>query len=257
MNSLQKSLVVMSGYDNGWEVASEGTDFVTLTSARHAAIATVRQNSVGPGGTVQLPPSRLAEEMSRIIASSPTRDQTYEAPSERALGELLTTAARVARTLPDLPRQTYERAVAEELSTLSKTTASTEVERMVPQRVGQSVYRESLMDYRGGACAVTGIAIPELLRASHALAWSECPTDADRLNVFNGFLLVAHLDALFDHHLMTFTASGEAVFASSISQDVQLRLGITGDLKLRWVSHAHAPYLRQHRDHFHARQALR
>ena len=108
------------------------------------------------------------------------------------------------------------------------------------------------MDYWGGACAVTGIAIPELLRASHSKAWSECTTDADRLNVFNGFLLVAHLDALFDRHLMTFSATGEAIFAPLISSDVKLHLGITDALKLRWISPGHQPFLSEHRRRFQA-----
>lgn len=68
------------------------------------------------------------------------------------------------------------------------------------------------MDYWGGACAVTGIALPELLRASHAKPWAKCDTDQERLNVFNGFLRCAHLDALFDRGLMTFEEDGKTVF---------------------------------------------
>lgn len=97
---------------------------------------------------------------------------------------------------------------------VSETIASTEVERLVRQRVGQNIFRESLMDYWGGACAVTGIALPALLRASHAKPWAECNSDAERLNVFNGFLLAAHLDALFDRHLISFDDSGKILFST-------------------------------------------
>lgn len=252
MNSLEKSRVTMAGYDNGWEVASERVDSVVLTSAHHRATAIVRQGPSGAGWTVQLPPGRLSEELSRIPDGFKAVGSDFCANSERELGHLLAHAARLARTLPDLPRQAYEQAVADELAGLSTTAASTEVERLVRQRVGQSVYRESLMDYWGGACAVTGIAIPELLRASHAKAWSECTTDADRLNVFNGFLLVAHLDALFDRHLMTFTGTGEAIFAPSISPEVKLRLGITDEMRLRWISPGHESFLTGHRGRFQA-----
>lgn len=255
MNYFQKSLVTMAGYDNGWEVASEGEDSVILTSANHRTTARVLQES--SGWTVQLPTGRLTEELARIEDGFMATGLAFQAPSERALGNLLAHAARLARTLPDLPRQNYEQAVAEELFYLSKSTASTEVERLVRQRVGQNVYRESLLDYWGGACAVTGIAVPELLRASHARAWSECSTDADRLNVFNGFLLVAHLDALFDRHLMTFSATGEATFAPPISTEVKLRLGITDSLKLRWLSPGHEPFLTEHRGRFQALHFMR
>lgn len=255
MNYFQKSLVTMAGYDNGWEVASEGEDSVILTSANHRTTARVLQES--SGWTVQLPTGRLTEELARIEDGFMATGLAFQAPSERALGNLLAHAARLARTLPDLPRQNYEQAVAEELFYLSQSTASTEVERLVRQRVGQNVYRESLLDYWGGACAVTGIAVPELLRASHARAWSECSTDADRLNVFNGFLLVAHLDALFDRHLMTFSATGEATFAPPISTEVKLRLGITDSLKLRWLSPGHEPFLTEHRGRFQALHFMR
>jgi hypothetical protein len=50
MNSFQKSLVTMAGYDNGWDVAFEGEDSVTLTSANHRTTAVVRQDTSGWGG---------------------------------------------------------------------------------------------------------------------------------------------------------------------------------------------------------------
>ena len=126
---------------------------------------------------------------------------------------------------------------------------------MVRQRVGQDIYRESLMDYWGGACAVTGIVIPELLRASHAKPWSECASDAERLNVFNGFLLVAHLDALFDRHLMTFTETGEAIFANQVDTTIRSKLGLASPMCLRWLRQEHLVFLRYHRSEFEHRKA--
>ena len=40
----------MAGYDNGWDVAFEGEDSVTLTSANHRTTAVVRQDTSGWGG---------------------------------------------------------------------------------------------------------------------------------------------------------------------------------------------------------------
>ena len=121
---------------------------------------------------------------------------------------------------------------------------------MVRQRVGQDIFRQSLMDYWGGACAVTSIKVPELLRASHTKGWAECDNDADRLNVFNGFLLCAHLDALFDRHLMTFDESGHAIFSSRLSSKDQATLGITPPIKLRWMTPEHEAFLIVHRKQF-------
>ena len=43
---------------------------------------------------------------------------------------------------------------------------STEVQRLVRQRVGQDRYRQAMLDYWGGACAVTGLTLAPALRAS-------------------------------------------------------------------------------------------
>src|SRR3546814_13485331 len=91
---------------------------------------------------------------------------------------------------------------------------TTEGERLVVQGVGQDVFRDALMDYWGGRCAVTGLAIPELLRASHIKPWADCATDAERLDVFNGLLLAPNLDAAFDRGFVT-VADDCAVLAST------------------------------------------
>ena len=81
------------------------------------------------------------------------------------------------------------------------------------QRVGQQAYRQAMLDYWGGACAVTGLAWPQALRASHAKPWAECASCAERLDVFNGLLLSANLDVLFDSFLVSFPAFIGSVFA--------------------------------------------
>jgi hypothetical protein len=43
--------------------------------------------------------------------------------------------------------------------------------------------------------------LPELLRASHAKPWSDCASDSERLDVFNGFLLSAQLPGQVDRCL--------------------------------------------------------
>ncbi|MFN2857939.1 HNH endonuclease, partial [Escherichia coli] len=88
-----------------------------------------------------------------------------------------------------------------------------EVERLVRQRVGQDRYRDALLAYWGGACAVTGVTVTETLRASHAKPWAECTDDTERLDAFNGFLLVANLDALFDRFLISFDGTGRLLIS--------------------------------------------
>ncbi len=93
----------------------------------------------------------------------------------------------------------------------------TEVERQAVQRVGQDLFRAALEDFWGAMCPMTGIADRALLRASHIRAWAACESDADRLDVFNGFLLASHLDAAFDQHLISFAEDGAILFSPRLS----------------------------------------
>src|ERR1700729_766822 len=80
--------------------------------------------------------------------------------------------------------------------------------------------------YWEGRCAVTGVAEPRLLRASHIKPWTKCEADAERLDVYNGLLLAAHLDAAFDAGLISFTNHGGVVFSSHFQEDDRKAIGI-------------------------------
>jgi hypothetical protein len=130
------------------------------------------------------------------------------------------------------------------LATLGPTERTAEVRK----RIGQDVYREALMALWGGRCAVTGIALPALLRASHAKPWKEA-TDEERLDMHNGLLLAVHLDALFDQGLLWFEDDGRGALADEVDAYTLKALGLESphELSLRWVSPLHAPYLEWHR----------
>ncbi len=91
--------------------------------------------------------------------------------------------------------------------------STTEVERLAVQRVGQDLFRDALEHYWAARCPLTGIGDRAMLRASHIRPWAECASDAERLDVFNGVLLAAHLDAAFDRHLISFTTEGRLYMA--------------------------------------------
>jgi hypothetical protein len=258
MNSLERTLVLKAGYDHGWEAVVEDTPArVVLASALHRAqLCIAAANEGEKGWIIALPPGALGRELARSEPGLHDGGNHLRAESESTLGRLLTQAARLARTLPDEPCLRFAKVAAEQLAALTGTTAATEIEKLVRQRVGQDIYRESLMDYWGGACAVTGIAIPELLRASHAKPWAKCASDVERLNVFNGFLLTAHLDALFDRHLMTFSDTGNAIFAALIDPTIRSQLGLPAHVRLRWLREEHQPFLRYHREAFESRKGI-
>lgn len=133
---------------------------------------------------------------------------------------------RLARSLPEEPLRLYRKHLQEPVG-------ATEVERLRKERIGQGVFRDALMLFWDGACAVTGVRHPRLLRASHIIPWAECETDAERLNVHNGLLLTAHLDAAFDAHLITFDADGQIRFGPQLSESDIVASGFRPEMRLR------------------------
>jgi len=148
---------------------------------------------------------------------------------------------RLARSLPIEPLRAFEA----ETRSLPRTT---EAERLVVQRVGQNIFRDALMDYWGGACAVLGVTEPRLLRASHIRPWAECETDAERLDVYNGLLLAAHLDAAFDAFLISFNEDGSIIISNTMTESDRAALGLSSDLHLSKVAPSHLPRLAWHRE---------
>lgn len=247
MNPLQRTLIEKTGNDNGFEhvVASDASG-VTLASARHANRALVGLDNGAYHVRFETGSQSLLPELKRSFPATLAAD-VFQVATEADLAALLRRASSLSRALPSQAANDYQQAVAAELAELPASIAGTEVERMVRQRVGQNKFRDAMMDYWGGACAVTGVALPEVLRASHAKPWAECVSDAERLDVFNGFLLSANLDALFDRFLISFDEQGGLVIAPALKGIDLQPLGISLGMKLRWVNALHQPYLSLHR----------
>lgn len=56
-----------------------------------------------------------------------------------------------------------------------------------------------------------------LKKQGHAKPWKDCTNDAELLNIFNGFLLTANLDALFDKGYISFTDEGLIMVSSVLN----------------------------------------
>jgi predicted restriction endonuclease len=118
---------------------------------------------------------------------------------------------------------------------------------LVVQRVGQDVFRAGLLDYWDGRCAVTGLAVPDLLRASHIKPWADCATDAERLDVFNGLLLAPHLDAAFDRGFITVADNGQVIVSPRLCDDDRKLLALDIPLRIDGLAPGHRSYLAWHR----------
>lgn len=124
---------------------------------------------------------------------------------------------------------------------------TTEAERLIVQRVGQTLFRDGLLDLWEGRCAVTGLAVPALLRASHIKPWSDCETNAERLDVYNGILLAPHLDAAFDRGFITVQDDGTIIVSDALDTDARTVLGLAQPLRVRGLADGHRSYLPWHR----------
>ena len=157
-----------------------------------------------------------------------------------AIHRLLRRAFQLSRSLPDELLHVFQAQTA----TLPRTT---EVERMVVQRVGQDIFRAGLMEFWESRCALTGLPIPELLRAGHIKPWAACETDAERLDVYNGLLLAPHLDAAFDQGFITLDEDGEVVVSQLLDEKARRALGLPTTFEIRVKPTHHQAYLEWHR----------
>jgi putative restriction endonuclease len=195
--------------------------------------------------TVALSKTNVAHNLSEFGVRSelPPPDGALAAIETTGIEQLhllLRRAFQLSRALPNEPLRRFEQAVA----SLPK---STEAERLVVLRIGQGIYRQGLIEYWKGRCAITGLETVEILRASHSKPWSDCTHDAERLDVFNGFLLAPHLDALFDRGFMTIDDAGVVIFSAALSQVDRDTLGLKMLMRTSELTDSHRAYLAWHR----------
>lgn len=206
-----------------WLGAPEVSLYVLALSRREVCAAL---SDLGAPWTDPLPPGACAALAVSEVAS---------------LHRLIRRAFQLSRALPDEPLQVF-------LQRTASLPRTTEAERLVVQRVGQELFRNGLLDYWDGACAVTGLAIPELLRASHIKPWADCNTDSERLDVFNGLLLAPHLDAVFDRGFITIDDAGQLVVSDLLDAASKAVLGLDRPLRVSRLVQPHRSFLAWHRE---------
>ncbi|MBI4267823.1 MAG: HNH endonuclease [Chloroflexi bacterium] len=79
----------------------------------------------------------------------------------------------------------------------------TESQQMIQVRVNQNFFRQMILASYGYHCCITGLAMPELLNASHIVPWAI--DKKNRLNPRNGLCLNALHDRAFDKGFITIT----------------------------------------------------
>ena len=124
----------------------------------------------------------------------------------------------------------------------------TESEVRRAARIGQAAFRQSLLDRDRGRCVLTGIEMPEILRASHIVPWRDA-TPRERLDPANGLLLAVHIDALFDRGLLSFRSDGTVLCSGVVSVGALRAFGLTPNSRAT-LHPTIQPYLLRNRQRF-------
>ena len=249
ISSTLRALLEMQARDNGFDrqLPSEG-DWLVFASTK--APLKIWVTALGEGlplvafsqmNVAKALADHGTEIMSPVPAGAGAARMVKDVPT---LHHLLRRAFQLALALPDEPLQVFKAKTA----MLPRTT---EVEKLVVQRIGQDIFRASLLEYFDGKCAVTGLAVPELLRASHIKPWADCELDEERLDVFNGILLSPNLDALFDRGFITFEDDGRMRLSKVLPTSAveALRIDASPTVMVGGLVAARAMYLGYHRQH--------
>ena len=114
---------------------------------------------------------------------------------------------------------------------------------MVNTRVGQGRFREDLINHWQG-CAVTKFQNYSFLIASHIKPWSKSDNE-ERLDPFNGLLLLANIDKAFDLGYISFDDRGRILISDHLEE--YQALGINTDMNVL-LAKQHQDYLAYHRE---------
>lgn len=122
----------------------------------------------------------------------------------------------------------------------------TERTSIIQSRVGQGTFRSSLIRYWHG-CSISCCSLSPILIASHIKPWCDC-CNTERLDLYNGLLLLPNYDKLFDKGYISFNTNGKLISSRLLDKDVKEILGITDGLSLRKLDDKHKVYLKYHNE---------
>lgn len=141
------------------------------------------------------------------------------------------------RETPEVLEQDVEQILADE------NLAPTEKSTYISARIGQGRYRNDLIGFWEG-CAVTGYRDARLLVASHIKPW-RASDNTERLDTYNGLLLLPNLDKAFDLGFITFTEQGRIIVSNQLEEADKLGIGSGMRIKLK---EPHQLYMAYHRE---------
>ncbi len=154
-----------------------------------------------------------------------------------------TVVASPTTHIPAITEPAFQQLVQE----FQRAPSVTEEQRQITVRVGQDVFRSYQLRMWDGACAISNMQWLDLLRASHIKPWAACESDAERLNRYNGLMLAAHWDALFDKGWISFDDTGRLLWSPQVPAQLRVQLGEAKESIA--LQPQHLPFMKWHRTH--------
>lgn len=123
---------------------------------------------------------------------------------------------------------------------------ATEKDSIVKSRIGQGIFRNELIEYWHG-CAISQCPFIWMLIASHIKPWRDADNQ-ERLDTYNGLLLLPNYDKLFDLGYISFTQMGKIMYSRLLDKFDREAIGLTSDLHLVKLENQHLKYLKYHNE---------
>ncbi len=116
----------------------------------------------------------------------------------------------------------------------------------IEARLGQGKYRKELIKI-WNMCSITKYQKIDFLIASHIKPW-RVSKDSEKIDPYNGLLLLPNLDKLFDKGYISFSSEGSIIISRLIDKGDLKILGVSESMKLFKIHKKNQPYLKYHRD---------
>ena len=128
----------------------------------------------------------------------------------------------------------------------TETLSNEEKKTLIKYRIGQGKFRRELRRIYNDACVISGINFGPLLIASHIKPWLHS-NNIERIDPYNGLLLIPNYDKLFDLGLISFDEKGQILISSLLKENEikEFKLSSLITIKLHKQS---IPYMEFHRN---------
>ncbi|MCL2576079.1 MAG: HNH endonuclease [Defluviitaleaceae bacterium] len=190
--------------------------------------------------------SLTKEDIEEIIAREKIKMQSREKYSiPKAMGDFRSGLNKFLSFVNYDYRKKYNIEIKAKIEEIEKSTdlVITEKETIIQSRIGQGSFRKSLIDYWQG-CAFSGCDMKDVLIASHIKPW-RASKNYERLDCFNGLLLLPNYDKLFDCGYISIDINGKFMISKFLTKE-NISILHLSEISAINIDERHKPYLEYH-----------